>query len=216
MTAHHGNKSQILLTSYPSLALSNFALTDSGDHTTFTTPVGQAAKRQWDNTASFTFQTSPDGSTWTTVVPALVQYVGGQVTFPAAVSGGTPSARVSVGAYLPYAAVATSTGFSADLDREVKENTVQTVNSTPVRFKTYQPGLLSGTMKLMGFTADPTYLPLVTATSPLVASLVMDVTTGSRVEFACMLTKDGYKTAIGELETEDLEIKINGQVYIIP
>lgn len=217
MTATHGNRSQILVTSTPNISMTNQALTDSGDHTTFN--ISNApTKRIWDRTAAFTFQTAPDGSTWTTVVPSVIRYPGGLVTFASAVTGGTPSARISSGAYLPYAALADAIEWAPELTREVKDSTTLTTSSTPTRWKTFKPGLVGGLFKINKWLADPTNIGLfaISTADTLVASFVLDVTAGTvtRLESFGYLTKDSIKVMTHELETEDLEFVIDGGFYL--
>lgn len=217
MAAIHGKHSQVILTSTPSLSMTNLVLQDSGDHKTFTVPSASSSKRYWDNTASFTFQTSPDGTTWTNATPASVRYISGSITFASAVSGATPGARVATGKYLPWAALAWSDMWSADVSREVKEDTRFTTGASPVQYKTYVPALLGGTFKLSGFVVDDTVtnLPTITTDTPLIASMVLDVTTGARLECAGHLTKDSLKSPVGDLITEELDFQITGQVYLL-
>jgi hypothetical protein len=210
--ALHGRKAQILLTSSPSLTMTNEALTDSGDHTTFTIPIASAAKRYWDRGASFTFETSTDGSTWNAAIPVSVRYINGQVTFSGAV-GGTHQARVS-GKYWPYSAFAQAREWTPDVSRDVKESTVMTTNTTPTLWRTFVGGLLEVTFKLSGWTVDDTFLNLVTSETVLIAGLVLDVTTGSRLDCEVFATKDSLKTMVDDIESEDIEFKINGPVYL--
>lgn len=215
MTAIHGSHGQLLLTSTPNVAMTNQALTDSGDHTTFNIS-NAVAKRYWDRTAAFTFQTSTDGTTWNTVTPTSVQYVGGLVTFPSAVTG-THQARIASGAYLPYAAIGDILEWAPDLDRDTSETTCMSTNNIPTRWKTFAAGLIGGSIKISKFLVDNTYVNLVTITTDdtLVASLVMDVTTGlPRLECYCKLEKDAMKVPLKDLEMEDLSFKIDGPLYL--
>lgn len=216
MTATHGNRAQLLLTSTPNLAFTNQALVDSGDHLTYN--ISNApTKRYWDRTAAFVFQQSVNGTVWTTPNPTSVQYVGGLVTFPSVV-GGTNQARIASGAYLPYAAIGDILEWSPALDRDTSETTCMTVTNTPTRWKTFKGGLLGGSFKINRFLVDNTYVGLMTITTDdtLVASFVIDVTTGlPRLECYGKLTKDGMKVPLKDLEMEDLDFKIDGAVYLI-
>jgi len=215
MTANHGSHGQLLLTSTPNVAMTNQALTDSGDHLTYN--ISNApTKRYWDRTASFVFQRSSDGTTWNAATPTSVQYVGGLVTFASPV-GGTNQVRISSGAYLPYAAIGDIVEWAPDLDRDTSETTCMTTNSTPTRWKTFVGGLLGGSIKISKFLVDNTYEGLVTISTDdtLVASLVLDATTGlPRLECYCKLEKDGMKVPLDDLEMEDLTFKIDGPLYL--
>jgi hypothetical protein len=217
MTARHGNRSQLLLTATPNVAMADQALVDSGDHTIFN--ISNApTKRYWDRTAAFVFQTSTDGSTWTPATPTSVQYVGGIVTFSGVV-GGTHQARIHSGAYLPYSAIGDVKEWGFDISRKVHESTCMTTTTTPTRWETYAGGLAGGTFKIGKFLVDPTYIGLVIigTDDTLVASLVMDVTTTPpvRLESFGKLTKDGMKVPLSDLELEDLDFVIDGQMYMI-
>jgi hypothetical protein len=217
MTATHGNHGQLILTSTPNVSMTDQALVDSGDHTTFN--ISNAAdKRYWDRTAAFVFQTSTDGSTWNTAVPANVQYVGGIVTFSGAV-GGTHQARIHSGAYLPYSAIGDVKEWGFDISRKVHESTCMTTTNTPTRWETYKGGLAGGTFKIARFLVDATYINLVTVATDdtLIASLVLDVTATppTRLESFGKLTKDGAKVPLNDLELEDLDFSIDGQMYLV-
>lgn len=218
MTATHGNRAQLLLTSTPNVSISNLALTDTGDHLTYKIGSSDEAKRYWDRTATFVFQQSSNGSSWSTVTPSSVQYVGGYVTFASAV-GGTDQARINSGAYLPYAAIGDVLEWAPELSRDTHETTCMTTTSTPTRWKTYKGGLLGGSFKIGRFLVDDTYLGLITVTTDdvLVASMVMDVTQSvpPRLECYGKLTKDGMKVPLNDLEMEDLDFVIDGQLYLV-
>ncbi len=213
MTATHGKKAQILMTSAPSLSITNLNLTNSGDNTTFTVPTGSADKRYWDRTASFVFQTSTDGTTWNNTTPASVRYINGSVTFASAV-GGTHQARISSGKYWPYAAIAQAQEWSPDVSRDVKEDTSMTTTTTPTQWRTFVPGLIDGSFKLSTWFVDDTYFQRIDDETILIASLILDVTTNARIECEGLMTKESIKIALDGLESEDLDFKINGQVYL--
>jgi hypothetical protein len=216
--ALHGKHSQIILTSTPALSFTNLVLQDSGDHTTFFAASADAAKRYWDSTQTLTVQTSPDGTTWTNASPKSIRYLSGSVTFASAVSGGTPGARVSAGHYLPWSALAWVSEWAPDVSRDVKEDTRFTTSNTPTSVRTYVPGLLGGSFKITGFIVDPTTsnLALAQSESPLIASMVIDVATGARIECAGFLTKDSVKVNVDDLESEELDFQATGQIYFIP
>jgi hypothetical protein len=212
--ALHGNRASILFTSQPGVTMTNLVLQDSGDHKTFFVPTAQASQRIWDPTAAFTFETSPDGAVWSSATPATVQYINGKITFAVAVSGATPSARVATGKYLAYAAAVGARDWTPDVSRDEKEDTSMTTTNVPTHWRTFKPGLLSGTFKLSEWLADDTYLNLITSETALVASLIIDVTTGARLDCAVFPTKDALKSMVNDLDTEELEFRISGQVYL--
>jgi hypothetical protein len=218
MSATHGSKSQLLQTQKPSLTITDLALTDTGDHTTFKIGSSDQAKRYWDRTATFVFQTSTDGSTWNTATPASVRYVGGKVTFSGVV-GGTHQARIHSGKYLPYSAVANITKYGFDLDRDVCEDTSLTTTGTPTRERTFQGGLNNATFKFTKWNVDDLYASdTITDDDALIASIVVDVTqvTPTRLECFGYLTKDSIETPIDDLIGEDLDFQSDGGFFINP
>ncbi len=215
MTAVHGNRAQLLLALPPNLSFTNQALVDSGDHLTYN--ISNApTKRYWDRKAAFVFQQSINGSAWTTPASVVVQYVGGKVTFPSVV-GGTNQARIASGAYLPFTAVGDILEWAPDVSRTCHDTTCMTVTSTPVHWKTYLPGLAGGSIKINKFLADNTYANLFTISTDdtLILSMVQDATTGlPRLECYGKLTKDGMKVPLKEIEMEDLDFVIDGQLAL--
>ncbi len=220
MSAIAGFAAAVLITSQPSIALAaNFALVDSGDHTTFAVSTGNAAYRYWDKATAMTFQTSPDGSTWTTVAPASIQYVGGKVTFGSAVSGGTPSARVTAGNYYPWAVLANVTDWSFDGERTFADSTTLSgdgAGGAGSPFKVFTPLLLTGTFTLnkfwvpessIGFVAD------MTAATPLIISGYEQ--TGNRYEGYCFDKKLSLKTSVDKLVEESVEFQLSGSFYMV-
>jgi hypothetical protein len=214
----HGNHGQLILTSTPNIAITNLELTNTGDNTTFKIGSSDQAKRYWDRTATFTFQKSTDGSSWTSATAVDIRHVGGYVTLSAAV-GGTHQARIQSGAYLPWSAIGDIKGWSLDVSREKHDATTLTTNSTPTRAKTYSMGLLDSSIKIEKFLVDAAYLGLLTIYSndTLVASLVADVTQTIPPRFECYakLEKDGMKVALNELEMEDLDFVADSFPYLV-
>ncbi len=209
--------SSLLITSIPAVSLSaNFPLQDSGDHTTFLVSSANAAYRYWDSSTAMTFQTSPDGSTsWGTVIPLSVQYVGGKVTFPAAVTGATPSARITVGKYLPYTTLANVAEWDFDGEWQLEDTTALT-GIGGSRARVFTPTVMKGSMKLKNWWVDEltwTVFSYVTAGTPLVASCVTPA--GNRLEGYIFDSKMSIKSAIDKVVTEDLEFQITGPFYAV-
>lgn len=218
MPAIQGYNAALLMSSPPSVALaSNFALQDSGDHTTFLVSAANSAYRYWDTSSVFTFQTAPDGSTWSNTTPKVVQYLGGKVTFASAVSGATPSARVTAGNYFPYGLLAQITAWSFDGQMSFADNTVMTGQiggggGSP--FKTFQPMQLEGAFSVTKFWVPESSVPFaqyLTSATPLVLSGVE--ATGNRYEGMCFLKKGSIKTDVTKLVDEALDLQLSGQFY---
>jgi len=160
-----------------------------------------------------------DGFTWTTRASTTytIQYVGGKIAFNSAFLGTSVGCRIASGAYLLATAIGDILEWAPDLSRDTSETTCMTTTSTPTRWKTYRGGLIGGTIKINKFLVDNTYVNLVTITTDdtLIASLVVDATTGlPRLECYCKLQKDSMKVPLKDLEMEDLDFKIDGPLYL--
>lgn len=176
-------------------------------------------------TNSLTGGTSPSvsitraqaGVGWTTQSSNYtIQYVGGKVIFTTPFLGTSVGCRVT-GAYLPYTAVGNIIEWAPDLSRTTHDSTTMTTTSTPTHWKTFQPGLVGGSIKINKFLVDNTYVNLfpISTNDTLVISLVIDATTGlPRLESYGFLNKDSMKVPIKDLEMEDLEFVVDGQMVL--
>src|SRR5437660_1134421 len=122
-----GYLASIWITPTSSTSFTNLNLVDSGDHKKFSVPVNDP-KRYWDPKATLTVQTAPDGSTWSTATVGTytVQYVNGTITFASVVSGGTPSARISVGSYFALSFLGDAKSVDVKPQIDVQDATVFT------------------------------------------------------------------------------------------
>lgn len=177
-------------------------------------------------TNSLTGGTSPSvsiteaqaGATWTTQASSTytIQYVGGKVIFNTAFLGTSVGCRVT-GAYFNFTAIGDVLEWSPDISRKTHATTCMTTNSTPTKWETFLPGLVGGTIKINRFLVDNTYANLFTifTDDTLILSLVLDATTGlPRLESYGKLTKDGMKVPLKDLEMEDLDFVIDGQMVL--
>ncbi|SRR6266550_1107662 len=177
-------------------------------------------------TNSLTGGSSPDavitraqgGNTWTTQVATTytIQYVGGKVIFSAPFLGTSVGCRVT-GAYFNFTAIGDVLEWAPDISRKTHPTTCMTTNNVPTRWETFLPGLAGGTIKINRFLVDNTYVGLFTVFTDdtLILSLVMDATTGlPRLESYGKLTKDGMKVPLKDLEMEDLDFVIDGQMVL--
>lgn len=158
------------------------------------------------------------GQGWTTMAATTytIQYVGGKVIFNNAFLGTSVGCRVT-GAYFNFTAIGDILEWAPDISRTCHKTTCMTTNSTPTHWETYLPGLASGTIKINKFLVDNTYVNLFTifTDDTLIISLVMDATTGlPRLESYGKLTKDGMKVPLKDLEMEDLDFVIDGQMVL--
>src|SRR5579872_6998552 len=158
------------------------------------------------------------GQGWTTMTSTTyaIQYVGGKIIFNNAFLGASVGCRVT-GAYLPFTAIGIILEWAPDISRKTHPTTCMTTNNVPTRWETFQPGLAGGTIKINRFLVDNTYVLLfpISTDDTLILSLVMDATTGfPRMESYGKLTKDSMKAPIKDLEMEDLDFVIDGQMVL--
>ena len=166
---------------------------------------------------SVSITTPQNGFTWTTQSGNFtIQYVGGKVAFTTPFLGTQAGCRVT-GAYFNFTPIGDVLEWVPDVSRSTHETTCMTVTSSPVHWKTFLPGLANGTIKITRFLVDNTYVNLFTifTDDTLIISLVMDATTGlPRLESYGKLTKDGMKVPLKDLEMEDLDFVIDGQMVL--
>lgn len=206
-----GYGGSVVITSTPNVALTDEVLTDAGDHKTFNISTGSfGTKRYWDSTASFTVQTAPDGSTWTTASPTTytIRYVTGQVLFASAVTGATPSCRIHVGAYLPFSTFANMKQWEATPGADLYDSS--TFGS---QWKSYTPGLLGADLKLDQFYTDLTFANQITSNTAFVVSCMTGRNTTERFEGFAYLKSDDIKVPVNALEEESLTYSVTGQFY---
>jgi len=158
------------------------------------------------------------GAGWTTQASTLytIQYVGGKIIFNTAFLGTQAGCRVT-GAYLPYTAIGNILEWAPDISRKAHATTSMTTNNVATHWETFQPGLAGGTIKINKFLVDNTYVLLfpISTDDTLILSLVLDATTGfPRLESYGKLTKDSMKVPIKDLEMEDLDFVIDGQMVL--
>lgn len=210
-----GYSGTVYITSTPNVALTNEALTDAGDHKTFSEPT--ASKRYWDQSAAFVVQTTTDGVTWTTASPGTytIRFVSGQVVLQTALTGSAPGCRISSGAYLPVSVLGNCTDWEATPATDLLDSS-SLAGYGGSRFKTYLPALQGATVKINKFWVDSTFWALIQsgAANLLVASMWTGAnSTGNRWEGYASVKGDDIKTDIKALITEGLDLQVTGQFY---
>lgn len=208
MTATAGYKASIYVTTTPSVPVTNVATTDAGDHMTYTISV--AAERYWDSSQPVTVQTSPDGTSWTTASPSTytVQYCGGVIKFASAITGATPSCRVSV-SYLPYSIIGSAT--SADIQVSVDIQDVSTLGGGA--WKTKLVTLSDSTIKLTQWWIDNFYLSALS--NKMVISCYTGVNSNQRLEGFGYIKTDGIKIDVKSPIEESIDFEVTGALYSI-
>lgn len=209
MGALAGYKASVYITTTPSLAFTNMVLTDSGGlHTTYTTPIANASQRYWDMTQPLTVQTSPDGTTWTTSTAGTVQYIGGIVTFASALTGATPSVRVS-GYYMPYSLALQAK--SIDIQTQIDILDISTFATGA--WKAKMAALGDSTYKLSQWWVDNFYLNALGGL--MVISAYSGANANQRLEGLALMKSDSIKIAHNSAIEESIDLDSYGPIYAI-
>lgn len=209
MAALAGFRASVYITSTPSLAFTNEAFTDAGDHKTYT--ITNAAKRYWDNTQALTVQTAPDGVTWTTVTTGFtVNYCGGVVTFTNAVAGATPSVRVS-GSYFPYSLF----GDAKSVDLTTTLDILDVTTFSSGGWKQKLASLVTAQYKLSRWWVDHFFVNALTNKTRLVISVYTGANANQRYDAFAYLKGDGIKFDVKSAHEESLDFEVDGQLNAI-
>lgn len=212
MGALAGYLAQIWLTPTTSTGFTNLNLVDSGDHKTFNVTTNDP-KRYWDPSATLTVQTAPDGSTWTTAAVGTytVRYVNGQVVFASAVTGGTPSARISVGSYFALSFVGDAKTCDIKTQSDVQDVTAW--QNPSVGWKTKLAILGDNDIALGKWYVDSTFEGYLG--NRLVIAMYNGRNANQRLECFAFLKDDNIKIDVKSPLTEDLNFTSDGAIYYI-
>jgi hypothetical protein len=213
MGAVAGVFGDILITSPPSVALAaNYVLTDAGDHKTFNNPT--PSQRYWDDTFVPVVQTSPDGTTWTTVtVGFTIRYLTGQIVFAVAVTGATPGVRISSGGkYFPYASIGNTTDWTANpAIKAVDATTHKGVGGSP--YEDYLLTTMGATFTFNKWWIDQTFINLLLARTRVITSCVDPQ--GGRYEAYGYIMDDAIKLATAALVDQAITFQCSGSIVAI-
>lgn len=207
MTALAGYVTNIYLSATSSLAFTNLALVDSGDHINFQA-ANNSAQRYWDRKVPIVVQTSPDGATWTTITNYQALFCGGRIELPSALSGATPSVRVSGNykalSFLGYAK-------SVDLKPQIDIADITTFQNPPSPWKQKLALLGDNDISLSKWWIDTSLLAYlgnecVIVMYPNAASISKP---NQRYECFALLKGDSIKFAINAVTEETLDFTMN-------
>jgi hypothetical protein len=210
MAAVAGHTGSIfIMTNASSISLTNEAMTDSGDHTTYFDST--LAHVYWDDTAVPVVQvdTVGDGAHYSTVSSSTytVQYVGGKIIFNSANTAISLVRISSGGKYFAYSTLAQGTNWEFSGQRAMADSTVFGGG----RAKTYIPTLTEGTFTIKLFWIDSTFLTNLTTGFRLVFSGV--VPGGKRYEAYSYIKDDKVHDALAGLIEEDVTFQVTGNWY---
>lgn len=195
-----------------SVSFSNLNLVDSGDHKTFNVTTNDP-KRYWDPSQTLTVQTAPDGTTWSTATAGTytVRYVNGQVTFATAVTGATPSARISAGFYFPLSFLGDAKSVDIKTQLDVQDVTVWTNPSTG--WKTKLALLGDADITLSKYWVDTTFLGYLS--SRLVVVAYDGENANQRYECFAFMKDESIKIAQKDPIGDDISFTSDGAIYFI-
>lgn len=194
MGATAAYNSQFLVTAQPAIPLTDEAMTDSGDHQTYS--ITYTAKQYLDINTPVIIQKQTHGTgSWVTVSNYTLKHVGAIVTFASA-NNNDDLIRIHSAAYYAYSAL--GQGHTAEAASKIAAIDVTSFNPTGV--ETYIGGELNGQVKFDRWWLDKLRMASLTARDLVVVSLVMP--SGARYEgyaFSIDLTtKSDVKSAVGE------------------
>lgn len=200
-----GYLSQFLVTSLPSVAFTNEAMTDSGDHKTYT--ITNPLKRYLDKSVPVVVQTSPDGTTWTTITSGFTLFwVNARVVFAAA-QPPTLSVRLASGNYFPYAQL----GEAYSVECSFKDDLVDVTPFNTSGTKTFLPTLLSGEVKCSDWWVNQAMVNHLVARDLLIVSFVTPA--GNRYEGYCYVGDTSLKAEVKSAVQEDLTFQLTDQFF---
>lgn len=210
MTQVAGFNAAIYAAAQNSVAFTNEAMTDSGDHINYT--ITNTAKRYWDDGVTVTAQESTDsGGTWH-AAPATfaLQYCGGKLIYTVA-RNAAYLYRVS-GSYLPITQITDSHEWSLQIETALLNATVFGLG-----WQQLVDGVSKASATLMRFwNTDNYFWNQLTANTKLVVVLYTNFSVGSRYEMFAWVPKTDTKTPQMALVDNTITVEASGPVYYLP
>lgn len=209
MAALAGYKASAYVSTGVSTAMTNEAMTDVGGlHTTYS--ITNQAHRYIDPSVPVVVQTSPDGSTWTTVtVGYTLQPVIGTVVFAVAVTGGTPSCRLLSASWLTV-----SQAIQAkSIDVTPSQNIMDISTFATGAWKVKLVGIGEATIKLSQWWVDNFYLNALGTL--MVVTAYSGANANQRLECYAYMKTDGIKLDIANPVEESIDFESHGAMYAV-
>ncbi len=192
----------------PTTPLTNEAMTDVGGlHTTYA--ITNIAHSYLDPATPVVVQTSPDGTTWTTQTSGFtLNYCGGVVVFNVAVTGATPSCRISSANYITVSQALWAT--SVDMQTQIDIADISTLGGGAWKQKLAIIG--DATIKLTQWWVDTFYIS--SLGSLLVVVIYTGSTTSPNQRFQCyaLIKQDNLKFDVKAVEEEAIDLESSGPV----
>ena len=200
-----GFKASVYVSSGASIAFTQAPCTDSGDHTKF--QITSSTYRYVDPLTALTIQTSPDGVTWTTITSGYTFFFcGGIIVLSSALSGSTPSVRISGAYYVVSQAMQAKT-----IEIQPTIGILDATTFASGGWKVKIASLGDVVYKLGQFQVDNFYL------SQLGQLMVVSGYSGrnpnERIEGYGLIKTDGIKIDVKALNEESIDIEGYGPPY---
>lgn len=197
--------SSVLITSQPSISLTDEATTDSGDHKTYT--ISNSAKRYLDINTAVVVQLQTHGTgAFNTVTNYTLKYVGGIILFNNT-NNSDDVVRIHSGAYYAYSTL--GNGHAVEFSAKCNLADVTTFNTGGT--ESYLPTLLGGTVKFSEWWASEARLNSMMARDLLVISFVTP--TGNRYEGYSYASDCGLKLDPKSAIDEDITFQLTNQFF---
>lgn len=203
-----GYNSSVLVASLPSVAFTDEATTTS-DLTTYT--ISNAAKRYFDKSVATVVQTSPDGTTWTTVTTGFTLYrANARVVFAVAKASGT-QVRFHSGNYFPYATVAEAANCDFQSTMQMEDTTTFASATASSGGFSFTPTIIKGVLKYNSFWINNTRAASLVARDFLIVSFQLP--SGNRYEGFCYASDCNIKDDVGKVVTQDLTFQLTDEFF---
>ncbi len=212
MPALQGYLANFYLSSPPSIATTNEAMTDVGDHISYV--ITNTAHQALDPTVAVVVQTSPDnGTTWSAITSGfIVQYSIGRVKFLAA-NASTVQVRIASANYVVVAFLGNAKSVDITNTVDIEDTTAWT--NPPSQWKTKQSKLVGAAVKVNKWWVDATLMQYIGTNTLLLLVLYNGSNPTSRYVCYGLLKTDALKIAVDKLVEEDLDFEVSGPVYFL-
>lgn len=158
-----------------------------------------------------------DGHDFTTQSASLykIQYPIGRVVFNSALTG-TPVARIASGKYMPFSFLGQCRAEELTLGGKTHDVTAQ--KSPPDAWEEVIAGPNNASVKISRFWLDGTFLTHMDASNLLILKIIPNAASGATVPYWAgygVLTTNAIKSAVDSPNGEDLDFKVNDQMYYV-
>ncbi len=203
-----GYNSQVLIASLPSVAFTNEATTTS-DRITYT--ITSAVHRYFDKSVPVVTQTSPDGTSWTTVTVGFQLFrANARVVFASQQPVGT-QVRFQSGNYFPYAQLAEAATCDVAFKLNTEDTTTFQSAAASNGAHAFTPTTFEGTLKYGSFWLNIARAQSLVARDYLIVSFQLP--TGNRYEGFCYAMDCDIKDDVNKVVTQDVTFQLTDEFF---